>query len=121
MKRFLALPVAILLVIGLAIPALACSPKPVYDVSASMVLCGAPRLVTTLINDGNLPVDFTQMFTNADGVKKFIGIVVPAETTKTLTRWVKGGTMAKVWGGKDELLARLYIGPINHSGPCIRS
>jgi len=95
-------------------------PPPTYDVSASILLCGDPRAIVTLVNDSNVPRTFRIRYVKAqDGTRNVLNKTVKADSERTLfPRWVKGHTMVKVWGERGELLDKAWVGRKNISGPC---
>jgi hypothetical protein len=113
MKSFI---IAVIMLLTLSVPSLACEFK--YDVSADLTVCGDPRLITHAVNDGTNGSAFNLQFVNANGKFKSIWFSVASQGEKTLTRWVKGGTVARIFGAEGELLDRTIILRHHNIGPC---
>jgi hypothetical protein len=95
-----------------------CQETPVYDVDASITICGDPRAVILLLNQGTESVKFNIKFINALGYIKSIYKTVLPDSEKYMKRWVLGRTFVMVFGEKEELLERAFVNRKSNVGPC---
>ena len=78
-----------------------CDCPDVFAPYADYIVCGDPRLILTLGNDGTKPVTFTIRYKTGRNVNGKFGtltfdkIVLPGQE-RTVLRWIKGGSFLKI-------------------------